>query len=116
MAMRSEDDGRKTPPFQHSKFRSPADQTYSPPEKNTKKLPGFTPSNCSEHGVISNLGTREAYRRMIAFINQDPYWNCCTFEDHNKVILWKASVLPVKLTKTKNSTTFFHAERLDLKY
>ena len=79
-------------------------------------MSGFKPANCNEHDVISNLIVREAYTRMTAHINQDPYWNSCTLEGDNKGILWKATMLPVTLTKTKNSTVFFYAEGLDLKY
>ena len=116
MAMRSEDDGRSTPPFQDFLTVSPAVQTYTPPEKSTRRMSGFKPANCSEHDArVSNLSTREAYTRMIAHINQDPHWNCCTLEADNQVIFWKATVLPVKLKKTNNSTVFFYAEGLELK-
>ena len=117
MAMRSKHDGRNSPPSRkRSTALSPPDQTYSPPDKNTRKMPGYKPANCSEHDVISNLSTRKAYKRMTAYINQDLYRNCCTLEADNQVILWKAAVLPVKLTKTKNSTVFFYAEGLDFNY
>ena len=113
MAMRSDHDGRITPP---AAVVSPPKQTYSPPDKNTRRMSGYKPANCSEHDVISNLSTRKAYTRMTAYINQDLYRNCCTLEADNQVILWKAAVLPVKLTKTKNSTVFFYAEGLDFNY
>ena len=116
MAMRSEDNDQSTPPFLRQLPVSPPVQTYSPPEKTTRRMSGFKPANCSEHDVISNLSIREAYTRMTAHINQDPYWNCCTLEGDNEAILWKATVLPVMLTKTKNSTIFFHADGLHLKY
>ena len=113
MALRSKDDGRNTPQLA---WKTPVFQTYAPPEKTTRRMSHFTPANCNEHDVISNLSTRKAYICMTAYINQDPYRNCCTLEGDNQVILWKATVLPVKLTKTKNNTVFFYAEGLDLKY
>lgn len=114
--MRSEDDGRSTPPFEEGWKVSPAVQTYSPPEKSTKRLYGFKPANCSEHDArVSNLSSREAYTRVIAHINQDPHSNCCTVDADKQVIFWKATVLPVKLKKTKE-TVFFYADGLELKY
>ena len=62
--------------------------------------------------MISNLSTRDAYRRMASYIDEDPGRNCCTFEADNQVKLWKATVLPVELTNTDVSITFFYNELL----
>ena len=102
--------------LEDAQITSPPKQAYSPPDKKSRRMTGFIPTNCSEHEVISNLSTREAYTRMEAHINQDPDGNCCTFEADGRVKLWKATVLPVKLTKTKKSTIFFHAEGLNFEY
>lgn len=60
--------------------------------------------------MISGLSTRKAYRRAEDHIDEDPYNNCCTIEDYDdtglKLYMWKATELPVKLTKDRSSTTF----------
>lgn len=95
---------------------SPPMMTYSPPEKKTRRMSGYKPTNCNEHEVISNLSTREAYRRIEAHINEVPSLNTCTIEANNQVKLWKATGLPVKLTKTTQNTIFFHSVELDLDF
>lgn len=89
-------------------------QEYSPPDK-VKKKSGYKPTNCAEEEVISNLSTREAYRFATAYINEDRSKNCCTIEADNAVNmvkLWKATELPVKLTKADRSMTFLYAKGL----
>ena len=99
-----------------AEFTSPKRQEYSPPYK-VKKKPGYKPTNCTEEEVISNLNTRDAYRFATAYINEDRSNNCCTIEADNAVNmvkLWKATELPVKLTKANGSMTFLYA--VGLKY
>lgn len=74
---------------------------------------GYKPTNCGEpEDVISNLSTRDAYRRATAHINEDPDRHCCTIEADKVVKLWKAIELPVKLTKADRSMTFLFASGL----
>ena len=89
-------------------------QKYSSPEK-IKTKSAYIPTNCGEpREVISNLGLRDAYRRATAYIEQDPYNNCCTIkaDSAHEVKLWKAAELPVKLTKADRSMTFLYAKEL----
>ena len=88
--------------------------TYSSPDKKARRMSGYKPTNCNEHEVISNLSTREAYRCIEAHIKEVPSLNSCTIEANNQVKLWKATGLPVRLTKTTESTIFFHSVELDL--
>ena len=84
-------------------------QQYSLPAK-VKKMSGYKPTNCGEpEDVISNISTREAYRHATAHINKDPRQNCSTIEADNSVKLWKATELPVKLTKADRGMTFLYA-------
>ena len=108
-----EGEGRMSPVH---KVTSPPTTTYSPPDKKTRRMSGFKPIDCNEHEVISNLSTREAYRRIEAHINEVPSLNTGTIEANNQVKLWKATGLPVKLTKTTENTIFFHSVELDLDY
>jgi len=89
---------------------------YSPPEKKPRRKSGYKPTDCKEHEVISNLSTRDAYRRIEAHINECPFLNTCTIEANNQVKLWKATGLPVKLTKTTQNTIFFYSVELNLDY
>jgi len=76
---------------------------------------GYIPSNCGEPtAVIPNLSTRNVYRGMSIYINEDPTKNCCTIDDGDVLKLYKATELPVKLTKADRTTTFFCSEELDL--
>lgn len=87
-------------------------QQYSLPAK-VKKMSGYKPTNCGEpEDVISNISTREAYRRATAHIKEDPYKNCSTIEADNAVKLWKATELPVMLTKAERGMTFLYAGKL----
>ena len=79
------------------------------------RMPGFIPTNCGEPTtVISNEGSRDVYRRMTVYIDEDPDRNCCTIDNDNVLKLYKATELPVKLTKADSRTTFFCSEHLDL--
>ena len=88
---------------------------YSSPNK-IKRKSALIPTNCGEpKDVISNLSLRAAYRRATAHIEQDPYSNCCTItvDSAHEVKLWKATELPVKLTRTSDrSMTFLYAKEL----
>jgi len=94
-------------------FYTPPKTNYSPPEKKLRRKSGYKPTDCKEYEVISNLGTRDAYRRIEAYINECPSLNTCTIEANNQVKLWKATGLPVKLTKTTQKTIFFHSVELE---
>lgn len=88
---------------------------YGSPKKTNNRISGWKPANCIEYRVISNqLSVREASTCMTDYINQDPESNCCTLEADNKLTLWKATVLPVKLTKTKESTTLVYNKALEV--
>lgn len=92
-------------------------QIYSPQDKIETKR-GYRPANCGEtRRVISDLGMRTAYRQATDYIDEDPNNNCCTIESDDdiwfKLYMWKATTLPVKLTKDK-SMTFLCFK--DLKY
>ena len=79
------------------------------------RKPGFIPTNCGEPtAVITNESSRKAYRRMTLYIDKEPEKNCCTIDHDNVLKLYKATELPVKLTKADHKTTFFHSEDLDL--
>ena len=93
-------------------------QQYSSPDK-IKTKSSYIPTNCGEpKDVISNLSLRDAYRRATVYIDEDPYNNCCTIEAASefKLYLWKATDLPVKITKDKSassSTTFLYFKELE---
>ena len=77
---------------------------------------GYIPTNCGEPiAVISNESTRNVYRSMSIYIDEDPEKNCCTIDTDNVLKLYKATELPVKLTKADRTTTFFCSEDLVLK-
>jgi len=102
-----------TPPRQ--KRKSSEAQKYSPPDR-IKRKPGYRPANCGEpKHMISDLSTRTAYRRATDHIDEDPYNNCCTIEADIglKLYMWKATELPVKLTKDRRSTTFLCFKELE---
>ena len=81
------------------------------------RKPGYIPSNCGEPtAVITNESSRKAYRRMTAYIAKDTDRNCCTIDEDNVLKLYKATELPVKLTKADRKTTFFYSEYLDWKH
>lgn len=92
---------------------------YSTKSKKIKTKPDYRPTNCGEpEDVISNLGTRTAYTRAADHIDKDPYKNCCTVIDHEddnglKLYMWKATELPVKLTKNESNTTFLCFKELE---
>ena len=92
-------------------------QKYSGKSKKIKTKVGYRPANCGEpEDVISNLSTRTAYTRAADHIDEDPYNNCCTIEDDSgfkKLSIWKATELPVKLTKDETSTTFLYFKELE---
>ena len=105
----SEDTQSRIPKHQLSqpKRHSPSDRI--------KTKSGYTPTNCGEpKDVISNISTRMAYRGATTHIDEDPYNNCCTIEADSelKLYLWKATELPVKLTKADSSITFLYAKEL----
>jgi len=78
---------------------------------------GYIPTNCGEPtALISNESGRELYRRVVFFIAQDPEKNCCTIDNDNVLKLYKATELPVKLSKDNRTTTFFHSKCLDWKH
>jgi len=88
---------------------------YGSPDR-VKTKPDYRPTNCGEpKDVISNLSSRMAYRRATDHIDEDPLYNCCTIEAGSelKLYLWKATELPVKLTKDKSSTTFLYFKELE---
>jgi len=93
-------------------------QKYSTKSKNIKTKPDYRPTNCGEpEDVISNLGTRRAYTHAANHIDEDPYNNCCTIIGHEddsgvELYMWKATELPVKLTKDKSNTTFLYFKEL----
>ena len=93
-------------------------QRYSSPDK-IKTKSSYIPTNCGEpKDVISNLSLRDAYRRATVYIDEDPYNNCCTIEGAGvfKLYLWKATDLPVKITKDKSassSITFLHFKEME---
>jgi len=94
-----------------SKSRS----VYSSPDR-IKTKPAYRPTNCGEpKDVISNLSSRMAYRRATDHIDADPHNNCCTIETDSglKLYLWKATELPVKITKEKSDTTFLCFKELE---
>ena len=83
-------------------------QKYSSPDR-IKTKAKYRPTNCGEpEKVISNLSKTAAYKRATDHIDEDPCNNSCTIEADSelKLYLWKATELPVKLTKDKSSTTF----------
>ena len=98
-----------------SASRSREPEKYASPNK-IKTKSALIPTNCGEpKDVISNLSLRAAYRRATAHIEQDPYNNCCTLtvDRGHEVKLWKATELPVKLTRTSDrSMTFLYAKEL----
>ena len=88
---------------------------YSSRPDRIKTKSDYRPTNCGEpKQVISNLSKRAAYRRATNHINEDPCNNSCTIEADSelKLYLWKATELPVKLTKDKSSTTFLYFKEL----
>ena len=95
-------------------------QKYSTKSKKIKRKIGYRPANCGEpEDVISNLSTRAAYTHAADHIDEDPYNNCCTIgheDDYGvKLCTWKATELPVKITKdgTTVTTTFLYFKELE---
>jgi len=73
--------------------------------------------NCGEPiAVISDKSTRDAYRDMSVYIDKDPGKNCCTIDAANVLKMYKATELPVKLTKADRTMTFFFSEDLELEH
>ena len=56
-------------------------QIYSPPDK-IKTNSAHIPTNCGEpKDAIWNLSQlRDAYRRATAYVDEEPYNNCCTIK------------------------------------
>ena len=98
----------------------PLDESTSRPLNEDEvplRMHGYLPTNCGKPtAVISNESSRKAYRRMTVYIDEDPDRNCCTIDDFNVLKLYKATELPVKLSKTDRRTTFFYSGDLNLKY
>ena len=97
-----------------TKTTSKESAKYSSPDR-IKKKSNYRPTNCGQpKEVISNLGTRAAYRSATDHMDEDPCNNCCTIEGDSelKLYLWKATEIPVKLTKDKSSTTFLYFKEL----
>ena len=103
------------PPKSRIKRTSSRKQVYSSPDK-IKVKRGYRPTNCGEpKDEISCLTSRDAYRAASDYIDGDPYNNCCTAEEDGesvKLYLWKATELPVKLTKGTSSTVFLYFKEL----
>ena len=88
-----------------------------PLEENEVPLrkPGYIPTNCGEPlAVISGKSTRYVYRHMSVYIADDPNRNCCTIGADDVLKLYKATELPVKLTKVARTLTVFCSEFLAL--
>jgi len=82
------------------------------------RKPGYIPTNCGKPtAVISKESARGAYRSATGYINKDlSGLTCCTIDHDNVLKLYKATELPVKLTKADRTTTFFCSEDLDLEH
>ena len=75
-----------------------------------RKVTGYQPINCKVTDCKSPpfKSKTEAYKAASSYLMEnDPWHNCCTIGADNRVKLWEATELPVKLKNVDKRITFF---------